>query len=43
MSSGETESEPSPIDGTGSSGVCTPSLAAISATFSGPTSSVSWA
>ena len=29
MSSGETAIEPSPIDGTGSSGLCTPSLCAI--------------
>ena len=29
MSSGETAIEPSPIEGTGWSGVCTPSLCAI--------------
>ena len=33
MSSGETASEPSPIEGTGCSGVCTPSFFAIRATF----------
>ena len=44
MSSGETASEPSPIDATGLSGdMCTPSRWAICHTYCGPTSSVSCA